>query len=1115
MRLLGATLGVAVLATLGGARVGAQPSVGVALHAPPVPARLAKLDARLQSIALGRTTALAEQLTRTDDGVVVIVEPAAGVTHAEDAVRAAGGEVNEHAAGLVEATVPVDRLAALAQKAGVARVRAPALHRPAYISEGVYYLNALKWHEAGLTGAGVKVAVIDVGFGNYYHWRGSELPLDVTVQDYCNGRILTSDEHGTAVAEIVHDVAPDAQLYLICIDTEVDLARAEQYAKEQGIAIVNHSVVWYNTSRGDGTGGPGTPDAIVRDARANGILWVNASGNDAHSHWSGKFSDPDDDGAMPLPGPFVAPRGRGDTICVALKWDAWPVTTQDFDLVLFVDGAVVASSVTRQADQPGKPTEEACYRNPTNEFQIVTPVVSAFSTPLFDGRLDVFVLGSDAGFAVAAGSITEPASSPAAVAVGAQGFCSTGRNAQADYSSRGPTIDGRPAPDVIAPSPVSTGTYSMRRECGGFYGFEGTSAAAPHIAGALALVKQRYAALGPSGLHSWLSSMVQETDAPGPGPLWLGPFTELGPVAYSDGQVAVANADGSYPRRLGVTQTSAPSFSPDGRRIAYSRAIDGNLELGVVNADGSNPVRLTFSPEVEVEPTWSPDGSKILFSSARGGTPGLFTINPDGTGETRLTSFAAHEPEYSPDGSKIAYVAETVVGLPAGVRNDIYVMNANGTGSVNLTNGNPGPASSPTFSPDGSTLVFASNLDVWRIPVGGGPRRNLTGNAYYNEAPEFAPDGWITFVRGSALLSVMDEFGGHPGQVTELWPRRVATPSWGLSTAPWAAAAPVISGEARVGQFVVSTNGIWHGRSPIAASFQWLHCGASGDGCTPIPGATDTLYRIADADAGARLRVRVTATNILGSTAALSAPTGVTSGARPVNVAPPGITGPIAAGTPAVATPGAWAPPASAFEYRWLRCDTRCVTIAGATEQAYTPSAPDVGKLLRVAVSAGGTVATSPAVSVGPAGSAPPPPPPPPPSTTTVTTPTTTTTTTTPTVSTTTTPTVSTTTTTAITTTTAPIAPATPPAKSTGVRRTGNVRNNVLVGTPFADVLRGLGGNDVLRGLGGADVLEGGAGNDLLMGGSGADVIRCGPGKDRVLADRRDRVARDCERVRR
>jgi hypothetical protein len=115
-------------------------------------------------------------------------------------------------------------------------------------------------------------------------------------------------------------------------------------------------------------------------------------------------------------------------------------------------------------------------------------------------------------------------------------------------------------------------------------------------------------------------------------------------------------------------------------------------------------------------------------------------------------------------------------------------------------------------------------------------------------------------------------------------------------------------------------------------------------------------------------------------------------------------------------------------------------------------------------------------------------------------------------------------------------APAPPrvPAGSSGVARSGSAGPDSLTGTAFADVLRGLGGNDRLNGRGGADKLYGGRGNDTLTGGTGLDLldagpgndrllardrgrdtIRCGSGRDSVLADRTDRVARDCESVKR
>ena len=94
-----------------------------------------------------------------------------------------------------------------------------------------------------------------------------------------------------------------------------------------------------------------------------------------------------------------------------------------------------------------------------------------------------------------------------------------------------------------------------------------------------------------------------------------------------------------------------------------------------------------------------------------------------------------------------------------------------------------------------------------------------------------------------------------------------------------------------------------------------------------------------------------------------------------------------------------------------------------------------------------------------------------------------------------------------------------------GITRRGTAKADVLRGTPYADVLHGLGGPDRLFGLGGADTLVGGLGADILSGGDGNDTISardgirdtvsCGRGRDVVVADRLDRVARDCETVRR
>ena len=98
-----------------------------------------------------------------------------------------------------------------------------------------------------------------------------------------------------------------------------------------------------------------------------------------------------------------------------------------------------------------------------------------------------------------------------------------------------------------------------------------------------------------------------------------------------------------------------------------------------------------------------------------------------------------------------------------------------------------------------------------------------------------------------------------------------------------------------------------------------------------------------------------------------------------------------------------------------------------------------------------------------------------------------------------------------------PPVPPPPEARSpSGITRTGTARRDILRGTPGPDVLRGLGGADLLVGGRGPDRLLAGAGNDVVRARDGVrDRIACGPGRDLVVADRVDRIARDCELVRR
>ena len=496
------------------------------------------------------------------------------------AVRAAGGYVEASSGRLLEVRMPASGLGALGVSEAVRFAREPL--RPELDSirgQGVAVTAAAGWHAAGYTGRGVKVAVIDGGFGGLTKRQAEgELPRSVKRADFCSSGAFDGPiavEHGTAVAEIVHEMAPGAELHLICADTLVGLARAAAYARAQRISIVNHSVSWFNTSRGDGSGGPTTPDAIVAQARAAGILWVNSAGNRGQQHWSGPFTDVDGDGWHEF-----APGDEGNTVsfgkyeggCVRLKWDDWPTSDQDYDLHLVrVDtsaadtrGAVVASSRNAQTGtQP--PTEQLCFSNPGPKLSYAVEIVRVSGTG--SPRLDLFISpGPDFEHQVPEGSITEPASSPAALAVGA--VCWLDDTFEA-YSSRGPTIDGRSKPDLVAPASVSSATYGDFKTCS-VSGFAGTSASAPHVAGAAALVKEANPGFGADELRAFLESRALDLGVPGPDEL------------FGVGKLMLGAAPTALPRQARVVTCIVPSLR--GKTVAQARRAlrKANCSLGTV-----------------------------------------------------------------------------------------------------------------------------------------------------------------------------------------------------------------------------------------------------------------------------------------------------------------------------------------------------------------------------------------------------------------------------------------------------------------------------------------------------------------------------------------------------
>ena len=251
-------------------------------------------------------------------------------------------------------------------------------------------------------------------------------------------------------------------------------------------------------------------------------------------------------------------------------------------------------------------------------------------------------------------------------------------------------------------------------------------------------------------------------------------------------EIYLMDANGANQFRL-TTNTfydAEPAFSAAGEKIAFTSTRSGNAEIYVMHTDGSMVQNVTNNPATDGHPAFSPDGSKIVFTSTRGGRPGIWVMNVDGSNPVELMDgIGGNEPEFSRDGTMIVFSGTE----GSGGDSEIWIINADGTGRINLSKDLDAEDTEPSFSPDGTKILFtkkpnSGSSEIFTMNVDGSNPVNLTNHASADSAAEFSGDGsrifFTTFRDGQQEIYQMSPDGSNQVNVTNQ-PGNDSNPSWG------------------------------------------------------------------------------------------------------------------------------------------------------------------------------------------------------------------------------------------------------------------------------------------------------------------------------------------------
>lgn len=405
----------------------------------------------------------------------------------------------------VQMIVDQEGIRQLSGLSGVKRIRRPEVPTIKSKSEGLAPMGVPPWHDAGHTGKGVSIGVLDVEFHNWDTYAGTSLPvLDEDHVRWAPSMGGPGDGvHGTGCAEIIHEIAPESDLYYANFGTELEYESQLLWLQDK-VDIISASVGWDNRYPMDGSSDLAQ---LVEGQWDTGNLYIGAAGNEQTQYWTGDWTDTDGDGNMDfelgfsqntIPLVYNVYGSDWEFYAFAnLRWlEGFGEASIDLDMTLYTalietptEVIEIISESRNAQDGSGDPVESVEGWVNLPDGHGVFARVNVYEGDPTNMKLKIFN-GVDGFFdelalySIPEGSLTAPSDAEHCMAVGAVQHDDF---AIASYSSVGPTDDNRSKPDIFAISHVTTDSY------GPFYsndepGFNGTSAATPHIAGLAGLL---------------------------------------------------------------------------------------------------------------------------------------------------------------------------------------------------------------------------------------------------------------------------------------------------------------------------------------------------------------------------------------------------------------------------------------------------------------------------------------------------------------------------------------------------------------------------------------------------------------------------------------------------